>query len=392
VAGGLGGSAQQVYGYFRERGLSPAQAAGVTGNTQQESGNNPNSPGGGLIQGQGGRTSSGSLAEQLAGVWRELNGPERGTLNALRGAHDPQQAARIFSERFERPGIPMLGNRERYAQEALKSYGGGSGAGGAPGAAQAGSVAPGGTQAGSTPAQIEDLMMLMSSLAPQQGSSTSVEGVALPKPGAEPTAGPRVPRALESAQAPAASPAALLALISKIGEDGSTGSAPSAGGTSSGMSAAGSQVVPGGYVNPLPGFKLGRTDMGVDANAAPGTPIRALGNAKVLGVAPNWYQGQPYVSYELIDGPRGRSAPNKEDGQVIYVAEQITPHVKAGDYVKAGQPIGVYAPTGTGIETGLGTRGWQTKAQASGNTGDASHGNAPAGIEARKLLETLGAR
>lgn len=121
---------KQEFAFFRAHGYSPAAAAGIVGNTKQESSNNPNAPGGGLIQGQGGRTSSGTAHQQFEGVLRELEGPERSTAAALKAAKSPEQAARIFSERFERPGIPMLGNRERYAREAFKQ--GGSAAPSAP--------------------------------------------------------------------------------------------------------------------------------------------------------------------------------------------------------------------------------------------------------------------
>lgn len=114
-----GGVGQQALSFFESHGLSKAAAAGIVGNMQQESSLNPNAPGGGLIQGQGGRTSSGTAYQQFEGVLRELSGPERSTLQALKGAKTPEQAARIFSERFERPGIPMLANRERYAREAF---------------------------------------------------------------------------------------------------------------------------------------------------------------------------------------------------------------------------------------------------------------------------------
>lgn len=107
-----------------------------------------------------------------------------------------------------------------------------------------------------------------------------------------------------------------------------------------------------GYVNPIPGATLGRTDQGVDANLPVGAPIRAIGNARVMGVLPNWYQGQPLVYYQLLDGPHA--------GQFVYVAEQITGLAKPGTVVRAGQPIAYYAPSGTGIETG-----W---ADAHGNT------------------------
>jgi hypothetical protein len=134
------------------------------------------------------------------------------------------------------------------------------------------------------------------------------------------------------------------------------------------------------YVNPLSGFAKGRTDQGVDASAAPGTPIKALGNARVLGVSPNWYKGQPYVSYELLDGP--------ERGKVVFVAEQITPAVRAGQHVRAGQAIGHYAPTGTGIEMGFGTRTpGQTLAKAT--TGYTEGQETQAGKQFKRFVEGI---
>lgn len=137
-----------------------------------------------------------------------------------------------------------------------------------------------------------------------------------------------------------------------------------------------------GYVNPLPGFTKGRTDQGVDYSAKAGTPIRAIGNGKVLGIEPNWFQGQPYVYYRLTDGPQA--------GKVVYVAEQITPQVKPGQTVRAGQRIGVYAPSGTGIETGFGTASGATQARVT--SGYSEGQETPAGVQARKFLASLGAR
>jgi hypothetical protein len=114
-----GGVGSLALAYFQSKGLSRAAAAGIVGNMQQESSLDPNAPGGGLIQGQGGRTSSGTAQQQLDGVWHELTTSEAGTLAKLKSAATPEQAARIFSEDFERPGDPMLGNRERYAAEAF---------------------------------------------------------------------------------------------------------------------------------------------------------------------------------------------------------------------------------------------------------------------------------
>jgi murein DD-endopeptidase MepM/ murein hydrolase activator NlpD len=148
------------------------------------------------------------------------------------------------------------------------------------------------------------------------------------------------------------------------------------------MSAAEVATGSSGYVNPLPGFTKGRTDQGVDYSAKPGTPIRAIGNAKVLGIEPNWFQGQPYVYYRLTDGPQA--------GRIVYVAEQITPQVKVGQTVRAGQRIGVYAPSGTGIETGFGTSSGATQARVT--SGYTEGQETPAGVQARRFLASLGAR
>jgi murein DD-endopeptidase MepM/ murein hydrolase activator NlpD len=134
-------------------------------------------------------------------------------------------------------------------------------------------------------------------------------------------------------------------------------------------------------VNPLPGFSKGRTDQGVDYSAQPGAPIRAIGDAKVLGILPDWYKGQPFVYYELLSGPA--------KGKVVYVAEQISPHVKPGQRVRAGQAIGTYATSGTGIETGFAQRNGQVETPyGSRPDGTETQG----GLRAKHFLKQLGAR
>lgn len=214
-------NARRIFTYFRQQGYSPSAAAGIVGNTQQESSNNPNAPGGGLIQGQGGRTSSGSLDQQLRGVLSELQGPERGTSQALKRAKGPREAARIFSERFERPGIPMLSNRERYAAQALQRYGGID-----PHVAQAGqmaaAIAPHLEEPQPQPQSSADLVaLLQASLAPQQGSSVAGTPLARPQAAAgshEAPGTPRVPSPITSAPQ-ADNTDALLGLIQKLGTE-----------------------------------------------------------------------------------------------------------------------------------------------------------------------------
>jgi murein DD-endopeptidase MepM/ murein hydrolase activator NlpD len=137
-----------------------------------------------------------------------------------------------------------------------------------------------------------------------------------------------------------------------------------------------------GYVQPWAGGTPERIDMGQDFALQPGAPIRAIGAGKVTGVYPNWWAGQPLVAYELTGGAA--------KGRTVYVAEQITPAVRAGDVVKAGQVIGTYARSGTGIETGWGASGGRTLAQAT--TGYVEGQVTAAGKSFSSFLAGLGVR
>jgi Phage tail lysozyme len=110
-----------IVSFFEGKGLSPTAAAGIAGNTMQESSDNPETPGGGLFQDIGSRAPSGTgtAAHQLEAAWGELQ-RSPGTLSKLQAAKTPQEAARVFSEDFERPGTPDLPNREKYAAEAYE--------------------------------------------------------------------------------------------------------------------------------------------------------------------------------------------------------------------------------------------------------------------------------
>ena len=152
-------------------------------------------------------------------------------------------------------------------------------------------------------------------------------------------------------------------------------------------SPAGSSGAATGYVNPFPkDVSIGRTDMGVDADMRPGDAIVAPGTSRVLGIMPNWYEGQPYVALQLLDGPM--------KGHNYYLAEQIVPAVTTGEVVQQGQPIAHYAGSGSGIEMGWAGPGstWeQTLAQATGrdNAGLGDHSNTPAGIAFHDFLTSL---
>lgn len=225
-----------VYEYFRARGLSPAQAAGIVGNTQQESSNDPAAPGGGLDQGQGARFHPGNVEQQLHGIYDELQTSERGTLQALKGAKGPREAARIFSERFERPGIPDLANRERYAQEALQRYGGRAVVDqhAAQGAQLAAGIAPHLESSAGSQAVASLLSQLGQS--GQQGSSLASTPLVRPASAGGPeqaATGPRVPSQLSPAQPKGPDVNALLQAVQRISQDGSTeppaSSTPAAG-------------------------------------------------------------------------------------------------------------------------------------------------------------------
>jgi hypothetical protein len=116
------------------------------------------------------------------------------------------------------------------------------------------------------------------------------------------------------------------------------------------------QVSSGGYVDPLTGATYGRIDMGIDGHMTPGAPIKAPGKIKIVGITPSWYAGQPYIWWQLLDGP--------DAGKYQYVAEQITQLATVGSTLNQGDAICKFASSGTGFEFGWGTATAQTLAQA----------------------------
>jgi len=150
----------QVWKFLRGKGLTPAQAAGVIGVMQQESGQglnpaavNPSSGATGIAQWLGGRKNaaveSKQLGPQLRHLWSELQGPERGALQALKGAHTIEDATRAWLMKFERPGANemVLDRRIANARNVFNRL---SGVGGDPNAAAGGRPADTGGDGGST--------------------------------------------------------------------------------------------------------------------------------------------------------------------------------------------------------------------------------------------------
>lgn len=138
------------------------------------------------------------------------------------------------------------------------------------------------------------------------------------------------------------------------------------------------------YVNPLSGdrYFTERTDMGVDFCLTPGEPIRALGDAVVAGVSPDWFDFEPYIWYRLLDGP--------DAGRYVYVAEQITRLAHVGAHLSAGQPVAFYKRTGTCIETGWSAPDGATLAQVT--TGYTEGQITVAGVSFARFLISLGVR
>lgn len=106
------------------------------------------------------------------------------------------------------------------------------------------------------------------------------------------------------------------------------------------------------YVNPFrhaTGLRLWRTDQGVDFAADRGSPIEAIGRARITrATRVSGWPGGGCVQYVLLDGDHA--------GEEIYVAEFIQPVVSSGQVVEAGQTIARFtesASSGVGIETGF---------------------------------------
>jgi hypothetical protein len=111
---------EAIMNFFKNMGWSQAQAAGIAGNLQQESGFDPAASGDGgraygvaqwhpdrqaAFQQWAGKPMQGSsLWEQLAFIQHELTeGAERTAGNLLRSAKTAAEAAGVFSQNYERP-------------------------------------------------------------------------------------------------------------------------------------------------------------------------------------------------------------------------------------------------------------------------------------------------
>jgi peptidoglycan hydrolase CwlO-like protein len=102
--------------------------------------------------------------------------------------------------------------------------------------------------------------------------------------------------------------------------------------------------------NPIPGFTIGRDDMGVDATAPPGAGIYAPLASTLVQVLQDWYGSEPLLLFRFDSFPPG--APS----DYWYVAEQINPATTAvGTSFQSGQRVASFASDGSGIEIGWGS-------------------------------------
>ncbi len=110
-------------------------------------------------------------------------------------------------------------------------------------------------------------------------------------------------------------------------------------------------IVSGSGLDPIPGFRPGRDDMGVDACASPGQPIIAPAASTLVEVVPNWYSGQPLMLFHFNQPLAG----TLNNDQYWYVAEQISPvTVQTPTVFQARQVVAHFAASGTCIEIGWG--------------------------------------
>lgn len=119
--------------FFINRGYHPYHAAGIAGNLMHESGGRPDilhdkGAGYGLAGWNGDRrqnlyrfagTDKPSIEQQLEFVDYELKNHETKAYEALQKTTSPEQAAKVFSDLYERPGKPMMNSRIAHARKAI---------------------------------------------------------------------------------------------------------------------------------------------------------------------------------------------------------------------------------------------------------------------------------
>ncbi len=131
-----------------------------------------------------------------------------------------------------------------------------------------------------------------------------------------------------------------------------------------------------GVVDPIPGWTIGRDDMGVDASSHTGAPVYAPLASKLVQVMQDWYAGEPLLLFQFLHQPPGALS------DYWYVAEQIDPVTTGiGTVFNAGEKVATFASSGTGIEIGWGSPTSWTRTLA--GVSDPGAANPPSGSTTR---------
>lgn len=138
-------NSRTAYDYFRAKGLTAAQSAGLVGNFIVESGDDPidptakqygGGPGRGIAQWEGSRRDAlfayadsrglawSNLGLQLDFVWRELTGTESYALQKIRATSTPAAAAVAVRRYYERPSVHADQARINAAELVYSRYSG----------------------------------------------------------------------------------------------------------------------------------------------------------------------------------------------------------------------------------------------------------------------------
>jgi len=140
-AGAAKSNAEVAFDFFRQRGLTKAQSAGIVGNLVQESNVNPNAdqaggPGKGIAQwsspgrwdtlekyARSRHAPAEKLSTQLWFIWHELKTVPAFGLQELRHAKTVAEATRVFEKKYEICGECNEPRRVAEAQSTLRNYG-----------------------------------------------------------------------------------------------------------------------------------------------------------------------------------------------------------------------------------------------------------------------------
>jgi hypothetical protein len=142
------------------------------------------------------------------------------------------------------------------------------------------------------------------------------------------------------------------------------------------------------YRNPLravSGLIMERVDQGVDFGGA--GPVYALGDAVITNATADnaGWPGGGWITYQLTNGP--------DKGLTVYLAEDVTPTVQAGQTVTSSTVIANMFNGGAGIETGWATSDGSTAESQTPEAGGIN-GNGPfptvVGLNFEAVLESLG--